>query len=81
MADYTNKSEASTSTIRLPFEAQHELVVYLQRVMEQVCFGFAQQALPELLRKRQWACAVAVELHLWKDELLENPESLPPTYE
>jgi hypothetical protein len=56
-------------------------MVYLQRVMEQVCFGFAQQALPELLKKRQWACAVAVELHLWKDELLKNPGSLPPTYE
>ncbi|OAQ58079.1 hypothetical protein VFPPC_11393 [Pochonia chlamydosporia 170] len=81
VADDANESGVSTFTIRLPFEAQHELMVHLQRVMEQVCFDFAKQALPDLLGKRRWACAMAVELHLWKDVLLQQRESLPAGYE
>lgn len=51
--------------ICLPFIAGHQIVVELQTILEQACFEFAQNAMPEVLVTKGWSCPEAVELNNW----------------
>lgn len=51
--------------IRLPFITGHQIIVKAQAILEQACFNFAQDNMPEVLESRGWDCAAAVELNVW----------------
>ncbi|KAF9773105.1 hypothetical protein IL306_009148 [Fusarium sp. DS 682] len=53
------------AVIYLPFSAQHKLMVHLQQRLEDMCFSFAQRAMPDLLERRGWHCAEMAELQHW----------------
>lgn len=52
----------------LPFARQHKLMVDLQKYLEAVCYAYARENIPEVLQKRGWQCAEAVQLSTWMDE-------------
>ena len=51
--------------VYLPFSAQHKLLLKVQAILEQACYAFAQARAPEILAKKGWDCAEAVELNQW----------------
>jgi hypothetical protein len=59
----------SLSPPYLPLRTQHFLLVKVQTILEQACFGFAKQAMPDVLRQNQWDCPESVELNRWATEL------------
>lgn len=63
--------------IYLPMDAQHAVLVRLQRVLELACYDYGKRALPELLHRRAWDCAEAVELNRWAQEFKKGQHKLP----
>jgi hypothetical protein len=51
---------------------QHRLLVKVQNILEQACFDFSQQAMPDILRKYGWDCPEAAELNRWTMEFLQR---------
>lgn len=56
------------NTICLPRSSQHNLIVYLQEVLETACFAYGQKQLATQLRRRGWDCVEAVALRTWMNE-------------
>jgi len=56
----------------LPFRTQHRVLTKVQLILEQACFEFAQQAMPEVLIRRQWDCPESAELDAWAKEFLKH---------
>lgn len=56
----------------IPFDAQHLVLTTVQEILEECCFDFATQRLPELVEEKGWACAAAVELNMWTQYLNER---------
>ncbi|KAJ6439200.1 protein kinase domain-containing protein [Purpureocillium lavendulum] len=54
--------------VYLPFKNQHHLLVHLQQVLEAACYDFGRREMPEILQRRGWDCAEAVELNRWTEE-------------
>jgi len=54
--------------VYLPFKSQHHLLVHLQQVLEAACYDFGRRTMPEILQRRGWDCAEAVELNRWTEE-------------
>ncbi|UNI16717.1 hypothetical protein JDV02_003130 [Purpureocillium takamizusanense] len=63
--------------IYLPFKSQHNLLVHLQHLLEAICYDFGRRAVPELLQRRGWDCAEAVELNRWTEEFAKLHEPFP----
>jgi hypothetical protein len=57
--------------VYLPMRTQHLLLVKVQNILEQACFQFAQQAMPDILKKYGWDCPEAAELNRWTMEFLQ----------
>lgn len=51
--------------ICLPFITGHQIIVELQTILEQACFNFARNTMPEVLETKDWSCPAAVELNTW----------------
>ena len=66
----------STST-RLPYPAQHTLLVGIQRELEMACFQFAGGYMPSILAKHGWNCPEAAELDQLAKELGKRHKELP----
>ncbi|KAF5967408.1 hypothetical protein FCOIX_11957 [Fusarium coicis] len=64
-----DRVQEDQNTICLPRSSQHNLIVYLQEVLETACFAYGQKHLATQLRKRGWDCVEAVALHTWMNEL------------
>ncbi|KAK9441500.1 ubiquinol-cytochrome-c reductase cytochrome c1 [Metarhizium brunneum] len=58
----------------LPLSVQHKLFVYLQGLLERVCYTYGTQAMPEVLQGRGWDCPEAVELNRWTDEFSKRTD-------
>ncbi|PWI65007.1 hypothetical protein PCL_08366 [Purpureocillium lilacinum] len=56
----------------IPFDAQHLVLTTVQEILEECCFDFAEQWLPELVDEQGWTCAAAVELNRWTQYLNER---------
>lgn len=73
------KTETSNPTARLqhvvsaeiPYGAQYGLLVYLQGRVEQACYNYGQENIPEVLPEQGWDCAEAVTLERWIEQ---NPD-------
>lgn len=57
--------------VYLPLRTQHRVLVKVQTILEQACFDFGQQNMPDVLEKHGWDCAESAELNLWAAEFLE----------
>jgi hypothetical protein len=51
---------------------QHLLLVKVQSILEQACFEFGQQVMPDILKKYGWDCPEAAELNRWTMEFLQR---------
>ena len=60
----------------LPYSGQHDLIVYLQKVLETACFTYGQKQMPNQLRKRGWDCVEAVALDTWMNEFPAMTQAL-----
>jgi hypothetical protein len=63
------QDDASSCLIKLPFQAQYELMTQLQTAMEHCCFYFSQKYLPDVLENRGWDCPVATTLDRWVEAI------------
>lgn len=64
---------------RLPYGAQHAVLLAVQRMLEEACFGFAQKCLPTVLQRARFDCPVAVELTKWVKILTKHRDELGAT--
>ncbi|EXU95199.1 hypothetical protein X797_011722 [Metarhizium robertsii] len=63
------QDDASSCLIKLPFQAQYELMTQLQTAMEHCCFYFSQKYLPDVLENRGWDCPAATTLDRWMEAI------------
>ncbi|KAF5989285.1 hypothetical protein FBULB1_1097 [Fusarium bulbicola] len=63
-----DRVQEEQNTICLPRSSQHNLIVYLQEVLETACFAYGKKQLATELRERDWVCVEAVSLHTWMNE-------------
>ncbi|KAF6832897.1 hypothetical protein CPLU01_05846 [Colletotrichum plurivorum] len=61
----------------LPYSTQHRILTTAQTILEQCCFDFATRWLPEVLEKKGWKCACAVELTRWESVVSTRRGQLP----
>ncbi|KAF4446602.1 hypothetical protein F53441_9783 [Fusarium austroafricanum] len=76
----TPSESSSLFPLYLPFPIEHQLMEKLQKSLEILCYEFAEEALPHLIRKRGWNCPEAVELNEWigilsREGILEGENS------
>jgi len=57
---------------RLPYSAQHTVLVTAQRLLEEACFEFAQRYMPSVLQSAGYDCPAAVELTQWATILTKH---------
>ncbi|KAJ5248800.1 hypothetical protein N7468_000251 [Penicillium chermesinum] len=51
--------------VYIHYRCQHLVLTTIQELLEESCFAFAQQHLPQLLTRKGWDCPEAVELTEW----------------
>ncbi|KAI0551077.1 hypothetical protein F4679DRAFT_540228 [Xylaria curta] len=56
--------------VYLPLRTQHRILTNVQSILEDICFDYAERAMPEILKKNKWDCPEAAELNLWSAEFL-----------
>jgi len=60
-----------------PYKAQHQLLSRTQRLLEECCYAFTEQWLPDVLEQRQWDCPEAIELNTWTYVVSKRLKKLP----
>ena len=78
-------AQISTSTaqrpslypIYIPFKIQHLVLSRTQVLLEECCFRFTEKWLPEMLERRRWDCAEAIELHRWTNIVSKHLSKIP----
>lgn len=63
--------------ICIPFKTQHLVLSKAQSLLEECCYGFTAQWLPELLKQRHWDCPEAIELNKWTHVVMKRLSKLP----
>jgi len=63
--------------IYIPFKTQHLVLSKAQSLLEECCYEFTAQWLPELLAQRHWDCAEAIELNKWTYVVVKRLGKLP----
>uniref|UniRef100_A0A1L7UNM2 Uncharacterized protein n=1 Tax=Fusarium mangiferae TaxID=192010 RepID=A0A1L7UNM2_FUSMA len=71
-----DRVQGERKTKWLPYSSQHDLIVYLQKVLETACFTYGQKQLPTQLHKRGWDCVEAVALDTWMNEFPAMTQAL-----
>jgi len=61
----------------IPYKAQHQVLSRTQRLLEECCYAFTKQWLPDLLEQRQWDCPEAIELNKWTYVVVKRLKKLP----
>ena len=57
-----------------PLPCQRSLLEKIQTILEQACFNFGRQSLPNVLAKNHWDCPESAELNLWIAEFRKRKE-------
>jgi hypothetical protein len=57
---------------RLPYSAQHTVLLTAQTLLEEACFAFAQRYMPAVLHSAGYDCPAAVELTEWATILTKH---------
>jgi len=61
----------------LPYKVQHQILWQTQRLLEECCYAFTEQWLPDLLEQRRWDCPEAIELNQWTKVVIKRLSKLP----
>jgi len=61
----------------IPYKAQYQILSRTQRLLEECCYAFTEQWLPDLLEQRQWDCPEAIELNTWTIVVVKRLKKLP----
>jgi len=61
----------------IPYKAQYQILSRTQRLLEECCYAFTRQWLPDLLEQRQWDCPEAIELNTWTIVVVKRLKKLP----
>lgn len=75
--DSTHSGTGIPSLFPLEFDfiTGHSILIKTQEVLESACFRFAENAMPDILEKRDWQCPESAELNLWAVEFLKRLKS------
>lgn len=72
-----NTSTSGLPPARLPIAIQYFLLTEVQRLLEECCYNFTRQWLPNIVKQRQFDSAVAVELNRWAFIIQKNMSHVP----
>jgi len=61
----------------VPYKVQHVVLTRTQSLLEECCYDFTAQWLPELLEQRRWDCPEAIELNKWTYIVVKRLDKLP----
>jgi len=61
----------------IPYKIQHLVLARTQRLLEECCYNFTAQWMPELLEQRNWDCSEAIELNKWTFVVVKRLGKLP----
>ncbi|MCJ1247646.1 hypothetical protein MMC30_004861 [Trapelia coarctata] len=61
----------------IPYKNQHIVLNRTQRLLEECCYNFTAQWLPDLLEQRNWDCPEALELNKWTYIVVKRLGKLP----
>ena len=62
--------------VYLPYQAQYQLLVGVQSLLEYSCYKFAEVNFQNILTEREWLCPESVELTTWPKILRDNQSML-----
>ena len=63
--------------VYIPFKTQHLVLNKTQQLLEECCYDFSTQWMPELLKQRRWDCPEAIELNKWTHSVVNRLDKLP----
>lgn len=63
--------------IYIPFKIQYLVLSRAQSLLEECCYNFTVQWLPDLLEQRHWDCPEAIELNKWTHIMAKRLGKLP----
>jgi len=63
--------------VYIPYKIQHLVLTRAQQLLEECCYNFSTQWLPELLEQRRWDCKEAIELNKWTHAATKRLDKLP----
>ena len=72
-----DKAPPSLYPLYIPYKTQFQLLTRVQRLLEECCYAFTLQWMPDLLEQRQWDCSEAIELQKWTFAALKRTGKLP----
>ena len=64
----------------IPYKIQHLVLTRAQQLLEECCYNFTTQWLPELLDQRRWDCKEAIELNKWTHAAIKRLDKLPSSF-
>ena len=74
----TNRTKSlSLYPVYIPYKIQHLVLTRAQQILEECCYNFTTQWLPELLEQRRWDCKEAIELNKWTHAAMKRLDKLP----
>lgn len=64
--------------VYIPYKIQYLVLTRAQQLLEQCCYDFTAEWLPELHEQRGWDCYEAIELNEWTCTVVKRLPKLPP---
>lgn len=64
----------------IPYKIQHLVLTRAQQLLEECCYNFTAQWLPDLLEQRRWDCKEAIELNKWTHAAIKRLDKVPSTF-
>jgi hypothetical protein len=61
----------------IPYKIQHLVLTRTQRLLEECCYNFTAQSMPELHEQRDWDCSEAIELNTWTFAVVKRLGKFP----
>lgn len=61
----------------IPYKIQHLVLTRTQHLLEECCYNFTAQWMPELHEQRNWDCPEAIELNTWTYAVVERLGKFP----
>lgn len=77
----TNRIKSpSLYPVYIPYKIQYLVLTRALQLLEECCYNFSTQWLPELLVQRRWDCKEAVELNKWTHAAAKRLDKLPSAF-
>ena len=63
--------------IHFPFKVQDMILTRTQELLEECCYNFTKEHVPNLLVDKRWECPKAIELNKWTTAIIKRHRQLP----